>query len=124
MTIALRTFLSSMTFGAIVGAVYWLLAREPVGSALLFLFAAGLFYVAAFLALARRRVSLSGDRDVPPSRLAGEEIGDFSLESPWPPILALASAALLVGIVLHPMLAAFALVAFFTILWQLVREST
>ena len=123
MTISLRMFISSMTFGLAVAALYWLTTRENVGTILLGLFGAGFAFVAGYLRVIQPKTRLDGDEHRAPSELAGETIGVFSLESPWPILLACCSAALLVGIVLHPMLAVFAIVALFVTLWQLVRES-
>ncbi|HEY0614575.1 MAG TPA: cytochrome c oxidase subunit 4 [Candidatus Elarobacter sp.] len=123
MTVALRMFLSSMGFGLVVAAVYWTTTHENVGTILLGLFGAGFAFVAAYLMVIKPKTRLDGDEQRAPSELAGETIGVFSLESPWPIVLAVSTAALLVGIVLHPLLAVFAFPALCVTLWQLVRES-
>jgi hypothetical protein len=123
MTVATRVFLSSMATGLLIAAVYWLTAHEPVGTILLGLFGGGFAFVAGYLIVIRPKTRLDGDQERSPAELAGETIGVFSLESPWPVLLAICTAALLVGVVLHPMLAGLALVALFGTLWQLVRES-
>ncbi|HTD37731.1 MAG TPA: cytochrome c oxidase subunit 4 [Candidatus Limnocylindrales bacterium] len=123
MTISLRMFLSSTTFGLVVAAVYWLTTRENVGTILLGLFGAGFAFVSGYVRVIQPKTRLDGDAQRAPAELAGETIGVFSLESPWPIVLACCTAALLIGIVLHPMLAVFAIVALFVTLWQLVRES-
>jgi hypothetical protein len=122
-TIATRVFLSSMTFGLVIAAVYWLTTHERVGTILLGLFGAGFAFVAAYLMVIRPKTRLDGDQMRAPAEFAGETIGVFSLESPWPVLLAISTAALLIGIVLHPALAVLALLALFGTLWQLVRES-
>ena len=123
MNIAMRVFLSSMAFGLAIAALYWFTTHENVGTILLGLFGAGFAFVAAYLFVIRGKARVDGDEPRAPAELAGETIGVFSLESPWPVVLAACTAALLIGIVLHPMLAALALVALFVTLWQLVRES-
>lgn len=123
MTISLRMFLSSMTFGLVVAALYWFTTRENVGTILLGLFGGGFAFVAGYLRVIQPKTRLDGDEQRAPSELAGETIGVFSLESPWPIVLACCTAGLLIGVVLHPMLAVFSLVALFVTLWQLVRES-
>jgi len=123
MTIATRVFLSSMTVGLAIAALYWLTTRETVGTILLGLFGAGFAFVAGYLIVIRGKARVDGDEQRAPAELAGETIGVFSLESPWPIVLACCTAALLIGVVLHPMLAALALIALFVTLWQLVRES-
>jgi hypothetical protein len=116
-------FISSMTFGLVVAAIYWWTTRENVGTVLLGLFGAGFAFVAAYLISIRGKTRLDGDEERAPAELAGERIGVFSLESPWPVLLAVATTALLIGVVLHPGLALLGALAFFFTLWQLVRES-
>ena len=123
MTIATRVFFSSMSFGFIVAAAYWLSSREPVGTILLGLFGAGFLWIAGYLIALRPKAPLDGDLERVPADLAGEQIGVFSVESPWPIILALSTAGLLVGIVLHPMLAIIAATTFLAIIWALAKES-
>jgi len=116
-------FVSSMAFGLVVAAVYWLTTRENAGTVLLGLFGAGFAFVSGYMLVIKPKTRLDGDEQRAPSELAGETIGVFSLESPWPVLLACATAGLLIGIVLHPMLAVFAFAALCVTLWQLVRES-
>ena len=123
MTIALRMFLSSMSFGIVVAAVYWFTTHENVGTILLGMVGAGFAFVAGYTMVIRPKSRLDGDEQRAPSELAGETIGVFSLESPWPVVLACCTAGLLIGVVLHPMLAVLSLAALFVTLWQLVRES-
>jgi Cytochrome c oxidase subunit IV len=120
---ASAVFVSSMAFGIVVAAVYWLTTREDVGTILLGLFGAGFAFVSGYMVVIKPKTRLDGDEQRAPSELAGETIGVFSLESPWPIVLACATAGLLIGIVLHPMLAVFALALLCVTLWQLVRES-
>lgn len=123
MKIASSVFLSSTLFGLVVALVYWFTTRENVGTVLLGLFTAGLSFVYGYFLVIRPKARVDGDEQRIPAELAGETIGVFSTESPWPIVTALCIAALLIGIALHPMLAALALIALFVTLWQLVRES-
>ena len=123
MTIAIRVFVSSMTFGILVAVAYWWDTHEIIGTFLLGLFALGFAFVVAFLLSIKPKTRLDGDEQRAPAELAGEEIGVVSLESPWPVLLAVCATCMLVGIVLHPLLAVFALAAFLAVLWQLIRES-
>jgi Cytochrome c oxidase subunit IV len=122
-SVTIRLFVSSTSFGLVTAAIYWATTREYVGTVLLGLFGIGFGFVSAYLAKIRRKTRLDGDSDRAPAELAGERIGVFSLESPWPVLLAICTAALLIGIVLHPMLALLAAICFGATLWQLVRES-
>ncbi|MEA2720138.1 MAG: Cytochrome c oxidase subunit [Candidatus Eremiobacteraeota bacterium] len=119
----MRVFTSSMAFGLGIAALYWFTTHENVGTILLGLFGAGFAFVAGYLLLIRGKARVDGDEQRAPAELAGETIGVFSLESPWPIMLACCTAGLLIGVVLHPMLAFVALIALFVTLWQLVRES-
>jgi hypothetical protein len=123
-TIAQRMFLSSTCFGLGIAALYWFTTHENVGTIFLGLFGAGFAFVTGYTMVIKPKTRLDGDEQRAPSELAGETIGVFSLESPWPIILACSTAALLIGIVLHPMLAVFAFAALGVTLWQMVREST
>ncbi|HZO94868.1 MAG TPA: cytochrome c oxidase subunit 4 [Candidatus Baltobacteraceae bacterium] len=123
MSIATRIFISSMTFGILVAVAYWWDTREVVGTFLLGLFAVGFAFVVAFLLSIRSKTKLDGDEQRAPAELAGEEIAVVSAESPWPVVLAVCATCMVIGIVLHPMLAVFALAAFLVVIWQLVRES-
>ncbi|GAC1660133.1 MAG: hypothetical protein NVS4B13_07860 [Candidatus Elarobacter sp.] len=119
----MRVFVSSMTVGLAVAALYWFTTRESVGTILLGLLGTGFAFVAGYLFVIRGKARVDGDEQRAPAELAGETIGVFSLESPWPVLLACGTAALLIGIVLHPMLAVLAAIALVVTLWQLVRES-
>jgi len=123
MNTAMRVFLSSTAFGLGIAALYWLTTHENVGTILLGLFGAGFAFVAGYVFVIRGQARVDGDEQRLPAELAGETIGVFSLESPWPILLACCTAGLLIGIVLHPMLAFLALIALCVTLWQLVRES-
>ena len=123
MNTAMRVFVSSMAFGLGIAAVYWLTTHENVGTILLGLFGAGFAFVAGYMLVIRGKARVDGDEQRAPAELAGETIGVFSLESPWPIVLACCTAGLLIGVVLHPMLAFVAVIALFVTLWQLVRES-
>lgn len=124
MRITTRMFVSSMTFGAVVAAIYGLTTRELVGVFLLGIFTLGFAWVSAYLIVSRRSTPLDGDGTLAPADLAGERIGIFTVESPWPVVLALASAGLLIGVFLHPALAVVAIGVLLWVVWMMVREST
>ena len=124
MNVTARVFLTSMSFGFTVALVYWLTTRAVVGTFLLGMFGGGFAFVSGYLAVTRRRTPVDGDSTaLAPAELAGERIGIFSIESPWPILLALASTATLIGVVLHPFLGALAFAAMLWLIWQLVLES-
>ena len=124
MTISIRLFAFAMAFGLFLAAVYWFDTRHAAGTVFLAMMGLGFIWVTSYLFVSRQETQYDGDEERAPSELAGEQIGVVSRESPWPIVLAMATAALLIGVVLHPMLAAFGSLAFLIILWELAREST
>ncbi|MBV8424872.1 MAG: cytochrome c oxidase subunit 4 [Candidatus Eremiobacteraeota bacterium] len=124
MKISIRMFLFAMAFGLLLSCVYWFDTGEPAGTIFLGFMGMGFVWVTSYLIGTRKTTRYDGDDEKAPAELAGEHVAVVSTESPWPIILALATAAFLIGTVLHPMLGLFAVLGFFVILWQLVREST
>lgn len=123
MTIATRVFLIAMAFGFAAALAYWSVTHEAVGTLLLGIFGGGLAWDSGYLLVTRGRTSVDGDSSLAPAQLAGERIGVFSVESPWPILLALASAGTLVGAVLHSILGACSFLAMLWLIWRMVLES-
>lgn len=123
MTTTATVFLSSLSFGAVLAVLYFFTTREVVGTLLLGIFAAGFAFVFSYLWVTRRRVPLDGDGTLQPADLAGERIGIYSVESPWPILLAFSCAGALIGVVLHPLLALFSGIAILSLIWRMVVES-
>ena len=98
MTTAAKIFLGAAAFGAAVGGLYWVVAREPAGTVLLAFFGAAPLIAAVYLWRgARAGPPPPEDRpDADPGGSAGIELGTFATESAWPAIFAVAS--LLVGV--------------------------
>jgi hypothetical protein len=117
-------FGGSMLFGLVMAAAYWFDTKEALGTILFGMMGVGLLWVAGYMFATRRTTRFDGDEERAPSELAGESIGVFATESPWPIVLAFATMSFVVGTVLHPWLAFFALIGLFVIFWELVREST
>jgi hypothetical protein len=101
MTTGAKVFLGSAGFGATVGALYWLVAREPAGTILLAFFAAAPLLVAAYLWRGVRGLRRPPeDRpDANPGAFDGREVGTFIPQSAWPVILAVASMLVAAGLV-------------------------
>jgi len=122
--VAVRLFLSSMGFGIAIAVAYWFSSRDATGTVLLGLMAAGLGFAAGFMIVTEREAALAGDaKNAMPGDAAGEEIGVFTLRSPWPPWLAATIATFLVGLLISPIIAIGGACAVIVVCWQLVRES-
>ncbi|MGH7327130.1 MAG: aa3-type cytochrome oxidase subunit IV [Polyangiaceae bacterium] len=124
MKISIRMFLFAMGFGLLLGAVYWFDTGEAAGTVLLSMMGIGFVWVTSYLLGTRKTTHYDGDQERTPAELAGEHVAVVASESPWPILLALATAGFLIGTVLHPMLGFFAVIGFFIVVWQLAREST
>jgi hypothetical protein len=96
-TTAAKIFLSAAVFGAAIGGLYWVVAREPTGTVLLAFFAAAPLIAAVYLWRGARGDPPPEDSpDADPGGFAGVELGIFATESAWPVIFA--GASLLVGV--------------------------
>jgi hypothetical protein len=112
MMIALRLFLSSAAFTAVLGISYWSIAHDPAGAVLLGFMTAALLAIAAYMFVAERNAGLFADReDATPAAAQGERIGSFVLHSPAPFWIGLAGAGLMLGLVVAPAAAGLGLVA-------------
>ena len=124
MKIQIRMFLFAMAFGLTISGVYWFDTGEAAGTVLLGVMGTGFVWVLAYLLGVRKTTHYDGDRELAPSELAGEHVAVVASESPWPILLGIATTFFVIGTVLHPMLGFFAVLGFFIVVWQLVREST
>jgi hypothetical protein len=112
MTIGLRLFLSSATFAIVIAVAYWLVAREPAGTMLLGFMAFGLSFVAGYMIVAEREADLWGDAGgADNAEAAGETVGSYSIRSPLPIASAAALAAICLGLVISPTIAALGIIA-------------
>jgi hypothetical protein len=112
MMVALRLFLSSAAFTAVLAVSYWFVARDPAGTVLLAFMTAGLLVIALYMFVAERNAGLlSDDENATPAGARGERIGTFVLHSPAPFWIGLALAGVLLGLVVAPAAAALGIVA-------------
>jgi hypothetical protein len=100
-TTAAKIFLGSAAFGATVGTLYWLVAREPAGTVLLAFFAGAPLFVAVYLWRGARgsRRPPEDRSDADPSAPDGSVVGTFIPESAWPVITGAASLLVAGGMV-------------------------
>jgi uncharacterized membrane protein len=105
---ALFAFLA--LFFAIVTTVYWLLSRDPTGTAMLGLTLGLCFIVAYYLLFTARRMEARPE-DRPDAEIAegAGEVGFFAPHSWWPILLAGAFATVGAGLVFGPFLIAIGL---------------
>jgi hypothetical protein len=122
--ITIRAFVFAMIYGLLIGAVYWFDTGEAAGTIFLVMMGMGFVWVTVYLLGTRKTTHYDGDEERAPAELAGEHVAVVASESPWPILLALATAGFAIGVVLHPMLGFFAVLGFFIVVWQLAREST
>lgn len=118
-------FAVSAIFGLVVAVVYWFTAhREAAGTALLGIVGAAMAFAAIAAMLAERDADLEADDpNANAGAEAGEDLGVFTTQSAWPPLVAVSALALLLGVLWSPLVAACALVALVLCLWRLGAES-
>jgi hypothetical protein len=110
--IALRLFLSSAAFTAVLAVSYWLVAHEPAGTVLLSFMTAALLVIAVYMFFAERNAGLFADNEnATPADARGERIGAFVLHSPAPFWIGVALAGLMLGLVVAPAAAGLGIVA-------------
>jgi Cytochrome c oxidase subunit IV len=116
-------FLGAAAFTAVVGGIYWFVSYEPAGTFMLLTMTAGLGLAAGYVALLRRRASLTADRPrVDPGEPLGEPVGVFASRSPWPVVLGLGCAVGLTGLIYGWWLAAVGAAGVVAALVGLMRE--
>jgi hypothetical protein len=112
MMIALRLFFSSAAFTGVLGASYWVIARDPAGTVLLGFMTAALLVIGIYMIAAERNANLfADDENATPADARGERIGAFVLHSPAPFWIGVALAGLLLGLVVAPAAAGLGIVA-------------
>jgi hypothetical protein len=101
--VAVRLFISSAGFTAVLGTAYWLIARDPAGTTLLAFMTAALLTIAGYMTFAERDADLAADKpDATMAQSRGERTGTFVLHSPAPFWIGLALMLLLLGLVVAP----------------------
>lgn len=118
-------FAIAAAFGLAIDLIYWFVAKvEPAGVALLSVMTIALTFAALYAYLAERDADLEGDDPQKPMEsVAGEEMEIFTTHSPWPPLVAVGTLALLVGVVWSPLLAGLGLAGMLYCFYRLGRES-
>ncbi len=115
----------SAAFGCAVAIAYFFIAHEEgAGTALLGIMAAALSFAALYAVVAERDANLEGD--YPNERnedVAGEDLGIFTTETPYPILIAVSALAMMTGMLWSPLLGIAGLIGMLLCFWRLGAES-
>jgi uncharacterized membrane protein YdfJ with MMPL/SSD domain len=112
-------------FGLVIAVTYFFVAHEEgAGTALLGVMATALTFAAGYAVLAERDANVEGDDPNQSSEeVAGDDLGVFTVASPWPILIALCTLATLTGMLWSPLLGVAGLVGMLLCFWRLGAES-
>lgn len=125
----MRTFVGmfgfSAAFGAAVAIAYFFVAHEEgAGTALLGFMAAALSFATMYAVVAERDADLEGDYPLKRNEdVAGEDLGVFTTETPYPIFIALSTLAVMTGMLWSPLLGIAGLAGILLCFWRLGAES-
>jgi len=95
-----RFLIGAGAFGAFVAVVYWILAHEQAGFAMLLLMGVAATMVGVYLLWKMGRVKrFEDDTEATQAEAAGQEVGRFSSGSIWPIVMGLALVLATQGLV-------------------------
>jgi cytochrome c biogenesis protein CcdA len=118
-------FATAAAFGFAIAIAYWFVAHEEAtGTALLAIMGAALTFTATYALAAEREAKLEGDDpNQTNEQAAGDVLGVFTTQSPYPILIALCTLALLTGVTWSPLLGAAGLIGMLLCFWRLGAES-
>jgi len=118
-------FLVSAAFGAAIAIAYFFFAHEEgAGTALLGFMGAALAFAALYAVVAERDADLPGDYPYESSdEVAGEDLGVFTTETPYPILIAVCTLAIMTGMLWSPLLGIAGLIGLLLCFWRLGAES-
>ena len=124
----MKTFIglfgSSAVFGAVISIIYWFASHEYAGTLLLGFMACALGFAAGYAMLFERKANLAGDEEnLRQKDAAGEDVGIFTKESAWPPLLAFSILWLFIGLFWSDFMIFTGIAAILLCLWRLGAES-
>jgi len=113
-------------FGLAIAVTYWFVShQEGAGTAFLGFMFASLAFATGYAVLAERDADLEGDDpDSTNEAVAGEDLGIFTTETPYPILIALSTLALLTGMLWSPLLGIAGLAGMLLCFWRLGAESS
>lgn len=118
-------FASSALFAAAACVIYWFASHEFAGTMFLGFMCCALAFAAGYSMMAERDANLAGDDpQLQQKEAAGEDVGIFTKESPWPLVLALSILWTFVGLVWSDFMIFTGLAAMLLCLWRLGAESS
>ncbi len=125
----MKTFVAifgvSAGFGIAIAIAYYFIAHEEgAGTALLGIMGAALTFAALYAVVAERDADLDGDYpNKTNAEVAGEDLGIFTTQSPYPILIAVCALAIMTGILWSPLLGIAGLVGMLLCFWRLGAES-
>ena len=118
-------FLSSAAFAASISIVYWFASHEYAGTLFLGFMCCALAFAAGYAMIFERNARLAGDDpELQQKEAAGEDMGIFTKESPWPLLLALSILWTFIGLVWSDFMIFTGIAAMLLCLWRLGAESS
>lgn len=117
-------FLSSGVFGGAICIIYWFASHEYAGTMELAFMTCALSFAAGYAMLAERGAHLTGDsKKMSHKEAAGEDLGIFTKESAWVPVLALSITWFFIGLFWSDFMIFTGLAAMLLCIWRLGAES-
>lgn len=117
-------FGSSAAFALAICIVYWFASHEYAGTLFLGFMCCALAFAAGYAMFFERDAHLAGDdSQLHQKEAAGEDVGIFTKETPWPVLLAFSILWLLLGIVWSDFMIFTGLAAILLCIWRLAAES-
>lgn len=117
-------FMSSAAFSAAICIIYWFASRDYAGTFFLGFMCIALGFAASYAMFFERNAHLaSDDPAMQQKEAAGEDVGIFTKESPWPVALAFSILWFFIGLVWSDFMIFTGLAAMLLCLWRLGAES-
>jgi hypothetical protein len=117
-------FGSSAVFALAICIIYWFSSHEYAGTLFLGFMCCALSFAAGYAFLAEREGNIAGDDGMLDQKdRAGEDVGIFTKETPWPPLLAVSILWLFIGLIWSDFMIFTGLAAILLCLWRLGAES-
>lgn len=116
----------SAAFGCAIAIAYFFIAHEEgAGTALLGFMTAALVFATMYAVVAERDADLEGDYpNKTNAEVAGEDLGVFTTETPYPILIAVCALATMVGILWTPILGIAGIIGMLFCFWRLGAESS
>ena len=121
----IQFFAIAAAFGLAIAVAYFFIAHEEAtGTALLGFMTAALTFATLYAVLAERGAALEGDEPCADNEdVAGEDLGVFTISSPYPFLIAVCVLALMTGVLWSPVLGVAGLFGMLLCFWRLGAES-